>query len=617
MAVAALLTGLIADAQPAQGISTDQFATQATQFLRKEVAAHVADIKSLDPPQALVVGARTGGDFSWGTFMRAAMAWSALSGENTVAGRPVASFLGKAGLIEARGGGKTFSQWYAALTLRHFGTDLKTNPLWQSLPPEEQAAWRSLLDPGRFYDRKTRKVIDLPENYFGIAARVAAIDYETGITTDRAFVDDILGRAAEQIVKGALYTDDALPDGRYDRYSQEYARSLYEVAESVGRKDIMTAVDPALKAVMRTWWDLVSPDGYSYPWGRTIGAISYMDTMDIIGFLAQYPQFRPAPLPQLASVYRAAWEWLKQDYLPDRHLLNVFGFGRGNFSYINRDREWQQTTQFLGKAANSLMLLRAAMAKEGVTSFPAAPQLPQVARFEWFRKGDRPAGVWLVRGARLRFALPFSTGTVSGIADYLPAPHGLPGFAAPVEQTVPALTPYLELSDGRTIVAGDCADEIEPSATGRGVRAVWKRWAVVGGKAAQFTDPGLESQVTWRIDGDALIRSEKVTASRPVEIRNLSVMFPSTGDVVSTTYASGHRTDRFESTDGTVEVTIENSAIPFTASLRATGNAAQGRGTRGPIPFILQFRATGLVMKAQESLTWTIRLRELPGQTRL
>ena len=72
---------------------------------------------------------------------------------------------------------------------------------------------------------------------------------------------------------------------------------------------------------------------------------------------------------------------------------------------------------------------------------------------------------WYVR-AHLRFALPITTGTKPGVADYLPAPHGLPGFAAPVEQVYPALTPYLELEDGRTIVATDGADLIEPSLNG-------------------------------------------------------------------------------------------------------------------------------------------------------
>src|SRR5260370_27569069 len=203
----------------------------------------------------------------------------------------------------------------------------------------------------------------------------------------------------------------------------------------------MKAMEPTLKAQMHTWWDLLSPDGYGYPWGRSLGVISHMDTMAIVAFLAKHPQFRPAPMPQLAAAYYAAWQWLEKDYQPNRHLLNVFAFGRGNYSYISPAREWQQTTAFFGKVAGAQALLMQAMSDEHIASFPAHVTLPEVARFEYFRKGDRPAGVWLVRRGQLRFALPITTGPVPGISDYLPAPYSLPGYAPPVQQPVPAMTP--------------------------------------------------------------------------------------------------------------------------------------------------------------------------------
>ena len=218
-----------------------------------------------------------------------------------------------------------------------------------------------------------------------------------------------------------------------------------------------------------------------------------MDTLEIVAFLAQHPEFRPAPLADLVSQYARAWNYLRHDFKDDRHLLSLFDFGRGNFAYISLDREWQQTTGFLGKAqmANAA-LARVLAAREADGRIPARPSLPNVARFQFFREtGDRVAGVWVVRqGPSMRFALPITTGTRPGVADYLPAPHGLPGFAVPVEQNVPALVPYLELEDGRTIVATDGADEIHPSADGRQLRAVWRRWAQIGAKSGQLVDPG-------------------------------------------------------------------------------------------------------------------------------
>lgn len=583
-------------------VSTRQFTAQVDGFLKTEVAAHIADIKTL--PQMRVVGALANGDFSWGTFLRAAAVTSQLAGVTNLGGQDLPKFLGQVGLIEARNGGKTFAQMYAALGLRRFGTDLKTNALWQSLTPAEQAQWRSLLDPARFYDRKTRHVIDLPENYFGVAARVASMDFQMGLITDRTYVDDLLDQAAAQFVKGAMYSDDAVPTGRFDRYSQEYARYVYEAAENAGRKDILAALSPSLKTQLRLWWDLVAPDGYGYTWGRSLGDIGYMDTMEIVGFVAQHPQFRPAPLPQLAAAYYAAWQSLMRDYLPDRHLLNVFGFGHGHYSYINPQREWQQTTAFFGKAANAEILFKAAAGKENVASFPARIDLAPVARFEYFRKGSRPAGVWVVRDGNLSFALPITTGTKPGVADYLPAPHGFPGFSAPVEQVVPALTPFLELADGRVIAAADGADQIYPAPDGTSLRVVWNRWVTIGGKPAVFIDPGISTEVSWTLRGGTLVREETIRAPQPVEIRSLRVLFPSTGDRLATRFEAGRRIDRFAS------VEVESSLA--SPSLIATGDGDLGRGNKGPIPLLLEWEARDLKIDAHHPFRWTLKLAVTP-----
>lgn len=593
-------------------VSTQQLSMEVRDFLGREIAAHVADIHSLDPPQDRVVGALATGEFSWGTFMRTLAIYSALSGDRNIGGQDVARLIGKMGLIESKNGGKSFAQLYAALALRQFGTDLDTNPLWESLKPEERTAWRSLLDPARFYDRATRKVIDLPENYLGVAARIASMDAQLGLITDRAYVNDVLDRAAEQFTKGSLYADDAFPTGRFDRYSNEYARYVYEAAQDAGRQDIAGALEPSLKAQMRTWWDLLSPDGYGYPWGRSLGAISYMDTMEIVAFVARYPQFRPAPLEQLASAYYAAWQWLKGDFQTDRHLLNIFGFGRGNYDYINPQREWQQTTGFFGKVSNSEYYFEKAMKQENVTSFNASLVLPEVARFEYFRKEPRPAGVWLVRRGDLRFALPITTGAHPGVADYLSAPYGLPGFAAPVEQFVPVLTPYLELEDGRVLVASDLADDVTASADGTSLRAVWKQWTVVGGKANEHVSPGLTTAVTWRIGSDSLVRTETISASKTVHVRAFWAVVPSTGDACVAHFVDGLRSDRCDSAEGSWEATVKRSDRQLQVSLLATRDGALGRGNRGALPLYLQVESRNFELQSGKSMSWEIELRAIP-----
>lgn len=597
---------LFAATAQANTIKTAALRDEVNDFLGRELAAHLSAISTLNPPPERVLNVPTTGEFSWGTFMRSLAAYADTTGKRELAGRDLAKWVGQIGLIESRAGSKAFSQMYAALALRHFGRDLKTNPLWQGLSAEEQKAWLALLNPERFYDPKTNKVINLPENYLGVAARIASINYELGISTDRGFLDKLLDRAAVQFNNGVIYADDSPPTGRYDRYSNEYARYIWEAAEMSGRKDILDRVRPSLVAQMRLWWDLVSEDGYGYNWGRSQGVVSYLDTPEIVGFLASHPEFRPASLADIAALYYQAWNYLQHDYNAERHLLSIFAFGRGNYAYISREREWQQTTGFFGKLANSHTPIVNALEKEGVTTFPVVPALRPVARFEFFRKApERAAGVWVVRQGDLRFALPITTGPRPGISDYLPAPYGLPGFAAPVEQIYPVVTPYLELADGRVVVATDGADEIEPGADGRSLRVRWNRWAVVGTKSGQLQDVGLMSEVVWRIENGTLVREETLSSKQPVTIKNWRMAVPSTHD-------------RFEVTDGVYQfasnsgsLAIQMSATNFNprSSLEASGNGPLGRGVRGAIPLHLVFQSQNIVVSPQKPLSYKLSLR--------
>ena len=115
-------------------------------FLGAELAAHLADIESLDPPPRGVLGAGSGGEYTWGTWARALAAYAEMSGARTLAGRDLAREVGRVGLLEERLGSTRFSQLYCVLALRHFGHDLERNAVWQSLSEDERARWRKLLD---------------------------------------------------------------------------------------------------------------------------------------------------------------------------------------------------------------------------------------------------------------------------------------------------------------------------------------------------------------------------------------------------------------------------------------------------------------------------------------
>src|SRR6266481_5333009 len=223
-------------------VKTADLDAEVMDFLSRELALHLADIKSYDPPPAKVLGGGATGEYTCGTFMNALGAYAALSKNDRLADRDLAREVGRIGLLEYRLFCTRFSQLYAVSALRFFGRDLNSNPVWQGLSEDERQAWRKFLDVSAFYDPKTQRVVNLPENYLGVAARIAAISNQLGLLKDRALLESVIGRAARPFNNGGIFSDDAPPTGRFDRYSNEYARFVWEAAAAAGRPDILEVV---------------------------------------------------------------------------------------------------------------------------------------------------------------------------------------------------------------------------------------------------------------------------------------------------------------------------------------------------------------------------------------
>ena len=584
-------------------VSTRVLDNDIRDFTAREIAAHFGNISRLDPPPERVFAALAVGDFSWGSFARALAAQADIGGTRTIAGKETARAIAEIGLHEARQGGKSFAQLYSTLALRHYGVDLEKNAVWLSMNESERQEWRSLLDPTRFYDAKKRAVINLPENYLGVAARVAAMSYQMGVLKDRAFLDSVVEKAAEQFTNGALYADDNPPTGRYDRYSNEYARFCWDAADIAGRQDIKEKLKPTLRRQMQLWWDLVSPAGYGYNWGRSQGLVSYLDTVEIAAFLGANREFRPAPIEEIAALYNQAWQWIRSDYNDQTHMFRVFDYGRGNYAYISPSREWQQTGTGLGKIIVAHNAMMKALAAENITSFPPSPMLPDVARFEFFAKtAAKQEGVWLYRRGKLRFALPITVGTKPAISDYLPVPYGLPGFAPPVEEVYPAFVPFITLADGKTYAASDGADEIVPGADGNSLQYLNRKWAVVGSKSGERFENGLISRVSWQVIGNKLVRRETLEAQSPVGIKKWRVAVPTTGSRVR---PDGPQKFLITGREGELAFTIaEPKELRF--DVEAVGDSRLGKGVLGSVPIHLVAESGERSLAKGDKLVWEV-----------
>jgi hypothetical protein len=164
------------------------------------------------------------------------------------------------------------------------------------------------------------------------------------------------------------------------------------------------------------------------------------------------------------------------------------------------------------------------------------------------------------------------------------------------------------LEDGRTIAAADGADEIKPSADGKSVIAVWRRWVVVGANTGVLIDPGLVSEVKWALEGNTLRRKETLTASKTLNVRRLWLAVPSRYDRLETSYLEGVRTDQLISEGKTLAVQVKESSWPLEISIYATGNAPLGRGDRGPLPIHLTIQTKTFTLVPATPAQWELSL---------
>ena len=464
-----------------------------------------------------VHGALTTGEFSWGTFVRALAAYADTRDTRIVGGRDVVPLIARVGVSESAKGSKAFAQLYAALALRHFGADLGSNALWQSLSGADRAG----MERAARSDAVLRSEDPTRDRPAGELSRRRRPRRDALVPDGRARGSRVRrcaarSRGRSQFTAGALYADDA----RYDRA----VRSLLERVCALrlrGRRDRQPTGHPRRRcsrrstAQMQLWWDLVSPDGYGYH-GAAAWASSATSTRS--------RSSRSSPRIRVC-VRRRSPTWRASIASPGSGCVTTTTPAATCCRSSRPAAATTHTSQRTRVAADRRVLRQGA---DGAGHADAGargrarrrasrtPRPPRVARFEFFRRGDRPAGVWLVRQGPLRFALPITTGTKP---------------ASPT--TCPRLTACRVRRAGRTdrtgrrlvfrnarrphVVAADSADEIVP-ARGRTIAASnLAALCRVGGKTGEWIEPGIRSHGRRGASrGRHSTRTETLTARRDV-----------------------------------------------------------------------------------------------------
>jgi hypothetical protein len=574
------LIPLLAAAEPAR--LTPVYFTQLEQRVAHELSFSLDSLSGSERTPKTLFGEPLGGSFSWSSFAHTLSRHRMLSGKDALAGRDVAPLIRRGLDSEVDGGGVTFSQLFAASILLascHTPGDLQSSPLWLSLPPERRTAYRSFLDVRRFYDVKTGDMGGRPNNYAAVALLLEAHRTRLGLADDPALLRLLFDRCVGLLERTGGYMDDNRRfEGGYDRYHHEFIRFVWESAEMTRRDDVLEKLRPWMQRSGRLWWDLLDPRTmHGSAWGRSLQN-SWDDTYEQAAFFAARPEIAPASTAQLASAFCAAVErYFATQYNAERHLNRMLEPGRGTWSYSGRDRIWGTTVGSFGKLSASAAKLRDALAHQGVASWPSTPSLPPVNRLERFQEQPlRPCAVWIHREPGLSFVLPVVGG--GALADYLPAPRGLPGLQTPVEQTLPVLMPRVTTASGLQLTLCQGADSIELDAKADRLTAIWKELPPLKGKVSGVA---VGASSSWTVSGTRLEHRIELRATAETALAEVAYWIPLSGR------PAGGAAHAFEGPGYRLVLEI-NAPADARVSLEKPASDAESRGAFEPVTHYLK-----------------------------
>lgn len=403
----------------------------------------------------------------------------------------------------------------------------------QAVSPETLARLRERLDWRAFVREPELTLIDLPNNYYGVAFSIARLRYLLG-WEDASASEALLARTLQHFrdYSGEYgFADETAGEGRFDRYS---VLLIGEIAQ----RFIETGVEPPPE--VRTWLrasvDLMLPRlnmrGEGFEYGRSIGVYGETAFLEVLtaaaalGVLTEEEQAMGYAFSSRVAA-RYADFWLDSG----TGSVNLWDHGRKTDEYRGKHRILGENLSL----AHQLTYTNAIWNRLGLTdaeptrAFEAwLDQLPR-STTTWFargendrvlvtyRDGDRLIGLPLINGGPTQhmntpyFPIPYSPGVLSGAAD----------------ETYPQLVPRLTFADGAVLMPLNWFESVEVTEIGSTTEVAYRQDTLDRmGETAPVPDQRASIETLYRLESGSVMRTDRITLAAGAGPAVVDLEFP-------------------------------------------------------------------------------------------
>jgi hypothetical protein len=325
-----------------------------------------------------------------------------------------------------------------------------------AVAPETLAVLKQRLDWRTFVREQDLTLIDLPNNYYGVAYGVAQLRSALG-WDEQVHAQKLLDKtlAHYRTYSESGFADETEGDGRYDRYSvlliAEIAHRFIEAG-----KPPPDDVKDWLRASAKLMLLRAGPDGDGFEYGRSIGAygetavVEVLTAAAVVGVLTkEETDAAYAVCARIAQRYMDVWVDARTG------SVNLWDGGRRTDTYRGKHRILGENLSLARQFFYTSDLWRG-LGYTGISpsvDLAAWRRHQPTAVFTLFSAKSPQRGLFtVIDGARL-FGLPFINGGAGQHmhSPYFPLPFS-PGLISGIaDSTKPQLTPRLRLGDGSVL----------------------------------------------------------------------------------------------------------------------------------------------------------------------
>jgi hypothetical protein len=403
----------------------------------------------------------------------------------------------------------------------------------RAVRPATLAKLKAKLDWRRFV-RADLTLIDLPNNYYGVAFSIARLRFLMG-WEDEAGSTALLARTLDHYRKYSGeygFADETEGKGRFDRYS---VLLIGEIAQRL----VETGMTPSdeVKRWLRRSVDLMLPrsnmTGEGFEYGRSIGAYGETAFLEVLTAAARLKVLTPTE-ERMAYAFssRIAARYMDFWVDPATGSVDMWSGGRRTDTYRGIHRIFGENLSLGRQYAYTNAIWN------GLGYGGRAPDAGYARRLAalptstmtWFARGEYDRALLTLRDRSHVIGLPMINGAEGQHMNtpYFPVPFSPGMLQGSADARYPHLVPRITLADGAVLMPLAFFKGVTVTRHGAVTEVNWRQDALdlMGGKDAE-ADPRVTIETRYSFAPGRITREDKVLPAAGVNVARIDLEFAS------------------------------------------------------------------------------------------